>query len=225
MERHHPQIGGRLVTAVQLNEPARRGDSHSTSLLQQVHQQAADAIEQVDPNRIFRWEPLLRKGMVVAPLALMSLLLLIFSPSSFTKAASRLMLLSDEPWPRRAHLEMVGVELPVVSATDDSPDEPVLHPFVSREIRLPKGSSGTLRIRAQADGAELPVVCTAHFDTESGTRVQSNMRRIGRVKDGFQSFVVDGPPLASLSESMIVDVRGLDDRLDDFRIIAVHPQR
>ncbi len=34
VERHHPKLGGRLVTAVQLNEPDRTGDSHSPALLQ-----------------------------------------------------------------------------------------------------------------------------------------------------------------------------------------------
>ncbi len=223
VERHHPELGGRLVTAVQLNEPGRHGDSHSPKLLQQVHDQAAAAIDQVDPNRIFRWEPLLRKAMVVGPLALLSLLLLIFSPSAFARAASRLSLLSDEPWPRRAELEMVGVELPVVTASDEQAEAPELIQFNDRLLRLPRGSNATLRIRAKAEGAELPVVCTVHFQTESGTRVQSNMRRIGRVVDGYQSFVVDGPPLTGLSESLNLDVRGLDDRLDDFRIEAVPP--
>ena len=223
VERHHPEMGGRLVTAVQLNEPGRHGDSHSPKLLEQVHDQAAAAIDQVDPNRIFRWEPLLRKAIVVGPLLLLSVLLLIVSPDAFARAASRLTLLSDEPWPRRAHLEMVGVELPIITASDEQSEAPQLIQFSDQEMQLPRGSNGTLRIRAQAEGAELPVVCTVHFETDSGTRIQSNMRRIGRVIDGYQSFVVDGPPLTGLSESLTLDVRGHDDRLDGFRIVAVPP--
>ena len=223
VERHHPELGGRLVTAVQLNEPGRDGDSHSPKLLDQVHDQAAAAIDQVDPNRIFRWEPLLRKAIIVGPLLLLTILLVIVSPAAFARAASRLTLLSDEPWPRRAHLEMVGVELPIVSASDEQSEAPQLIQFTGQQMRLPRGSSGTLRIRAQADDAELPDVCTVHFQTDSGTRVQANMRRIGRVIDGFQSFVVDGPPLTGLAESLNLDVRGLDDRLDGFRIEAVPP--
>ena len=67
IERHHPSLGGRLVTAVQLNEPGRSGDSHSRALLRRVHMEAAAAVDQVDPNRVFRWQPLLRKALVVAP--------------------------------------------------------------------------------------------------------------------------------------------------------------
>ncbi|MEM8670694.1 MAG: polyketide synthase [Planctomycetota bacterium] len=224
VERHHPSLGGRLVTAVQLNEPGRKNDSHSPSLLQVVHQQAASAIDEVDPNRVFRWQPLMRKAMVVLPLGIAFLGLLLVSPEAFGRATGRLTLLSDDPWPRRAQLEMVGIELPVVSASDDETVPPKLIPFdEGGSIRLPKGSSGTLRIRALADGAELPVLCTVYYTTESGTRGQSNMRRVGRVVDGYQSFILDGPPLAGLSESLSIDIRGLDDRLDDFRIEAVDP--
>ncbi len=49
------------------------------------------------------------------------------------------------------------------------------------------------------------------------------MRRVGRIVDGYQSFVLDGPPLSGLSESFSLDVRGLDDRLDDYRVEAVAP--
>lgn len=224
VERHHPQLGGRLVTAVQLNEPGRKLDSHSPDLLRVVHQQAASAIDEVDPNRIFRWQPLVRKATLVVPLGLAACVLLVVSPEAFGRAASRLTLLSDDPWPRRAHLEMVGVELPLISASDDQIGAPKLVEFgPDRVMRLPRGSSGTLRIQALADGAELPVMCTVYYQTESGTRGQSNMRRVGRVVDGYQSFVLDGPPLTGLSESMMVDVRGLDDRLDDFRIEAIEP--
>ena len=223
VERHHPSLGGRLVTAVQLNEPGRDGDSHSPKLLSEVHSQAAAAIDEVDPNRVFRWEPLVRKALIAGPLALGVLILLVASPQSFARAASRLTLLSDEPWPRRAELQMVGVELPVVSATDDESQAPELVEFTDRTIRLPKGSNGTLRIRAKAEDAELPVICTVYYRTDSGTRGQSNMRRVGRVIDGYQAFILDGPPLSGLSESLTLDVRGLDDRLDDYRVEAVQP--
>ncbi len=223
VERHHPQLGGRLVTAVQLGRPGREGDSHAPELLRRVHSQAAGVIDEVDPNRVFRWQPLMRKGMVVAPLLLMALGLAIVSPEAFGRAARRLTLFSDEPWPRRARLEMVGVELPVVTATDDEVQAPELIEFVDKHMRLPRGSSPLLRIRAAAEDAIVPTVCTMYYHTEDGTRGQSNLRRVGRIQDGFQSFVLDGPPLSGLSQSMTISVRGLDDRLDDFFLEAIEP--
>ncbi len=73
-----------------------------------------------------------RKALVVGPLALLALLFLVISPQSFARAASRLTLLSDEPWPRRAELEMVGVELPIVSASDEESTAPELIEFTDK---------------------------------------------------------------------------------------------
>ena len=223
VERHHPTLGGRLVTAVQLNEAGRTGDSHSTKLLDQVHAEAAAEIDKVDPNRIFRWEPLVRKLLVAGPLAIAAVVFLILSPQAFALAASRLTLLTDDPWPRRAKLQMVGIELPVVAASDDTTLPPELWEFTDNTIRLPRGSNSTLRIRARAEDAEVPVVCTVYYRTDSGTRGQSNMRRVGRVVDGYQAFILDGAPLTGLSESLTLDIRGLDARLDDYRVEAVQP--
>ena len=118
---------------------------------------------------------------------------------------------------------MVGIELPVISPDEDVIDVPDLVVFDNKTIRIPQGSDGTLRIRAAAVDAEVPVVCTVHYRTDDGTRGQSNMRRVGRVIDGYQSFILDGPPLAGISESFSMSVRGLDDRLDDYRVEAVPP--
>ena len=223
VERHHPSLGGRLVTAVQLNERGRTGDSHSRNLLNQVHAEAAAEIDNVDPNRVFRLQPLLHKFVIAGPLGLAAVVFLILSPQAFALAASRLTLLTDDPWPRRADLEMVGIELPVVSASDKTTLAPELLEFAGKTIRLPRGSNGTLRIRARAEDAEVPVVCTVYYQTDSGTRGQANMRRVGRVIDGYQSFILDGSPLTALGESVSLDIRGLDDRLDDYRIEAVQP--
>ena len=223
VERHHPSLGGRLVTAVQLNEAGRTGDSHSRKLLDQVHAEAAAAIDKVDPNRVFRLQPLLRKLAIAGPLGMAALVFLILSPQAFALAASRLTLLSDAPWPRRADIQMVGIELPIVTASEDTSLAPELIEFNGKTISLPRGSNGTLRIRARAEGAEVPVACTVYYQTDSGTRGQSSMRRVGRIVDGYQSFILDGSPLTALSESVTFDVRGLDDRLDDYRVEAIQP--
>ena len=223
VERHHPSLGGRLVTAVQLNEAGRTGDSHSRKLLDHVHAEAAAEIDKVDPNRVFRLQPLLHKLVIAGPLGLAALAFLILSPQAFALAASRLTLLSDDPWPRRADIQMVGIELPVVTTSDDTALAPELVEFDGKIISLPRGSNGTLRIRARADGAEVPVACTVYYQTDSGIRGQSTMRRVGRIVDGFQEFILDGSPLTALSESVTLDIRGLDDRLDDYRIQAVQP--
>ncbi len=223
LERQHPELGGRLVTAVQLTQPLRRGDAHEPSLLGRVHSEAVAASESLKSNRIFRFEPLLRKAWVVGPLGVAAIVFALLSPNQFARAAGRLLLLSDSPWPRQAMLSMVGVELPSVTADENDVAPPSLVPFENKTLRLPQGSSGALRVTARADDAVVPDVCTVYYTTGGGTRGQANMRRVGRVVDGNQAFILDGPPLAGLTESVWISVRGLDARLDDFRIEAVPP--
>ncbi len=223
VERHHPEIGGRLVTAVQLEQGGRMGDAHAPALLRRVHAEAAAAVGGVDSNRIFRWQPLIRKIWLVVPMVVATIAFAVVSPSAFGRAAGRLLLITDTPWPRQAALEMVGVELPIVGADEASAGPPRVVAFEDGVVRLPRGSSGTLRVLARAEGAVVPEVCTVYFATDGGIRGQANMRRVGRVTDGYQAFLLDGPPLAGLTESVSITVRGLDARLDNYRIEAVEP--
>lgn len=223
VERHHPKLGGRLVTAVQLTAPGRKGDSHSPDLLRIVHREASQSIDEVDPARVFRMQPLIRKAAFVGPLLLFLLGFAIYSPSAFARAAARLTLLSDARWPRRARLEMVGVDLPRVAASSAEDLDPVRVEFDGGVMRLPTGSNATLRIRAAAEDAEVPSLCTVYYETDEGTRGQSNMRRVGRQRDGYQAFVLDGPPLSNLASSFNFSILGLDDRLNDYRVVAVEP--
>ncbi|MBL6724778.1 MAG: polyketide synthase, partial [Rubripirellula sp.] len=112
IERLYPELGGRLTTAVELLGSERKIDDHSQSLLAKVHQQAATLVAKVEPSRLFRRETLIRKGFLAGPLSVATVAFLVFDPSSFALAAKRLTLLSDAPWPRRADIEMVGIELP-----------------------------------------------------------------------------------------------------------------
>jgi hypothetical protein len=223
VERHHPELAGKLVTAVQLTRPNREGDAHEPALLNRVHAEAAAAADSIQSNRIFRWQPLLRKAWLAVPLGIAAIVFALISPQAFGRAAGRLLLLSDSPWPRQAALSMLGVELASISADENDVAPPKLMVFEDQTLRLPQGSSGSLRVTAKADGAIVPDICTVYYRTDDGTRGQANMRRVGRVVDGYQAFVLDGPPLAGLAESVTLSVRGLDSRLDDYRIEAVPP--
>ncbi|MCC9601725.1 polyketide synthase [Stieleria sp. JC731] len=223
VERHHKSLRGRLITAVQLSQPGRSCDAHSNDLLGLVREEAAAEIDRVDPGRVFRSEPLIHKSLVVVPLLLLMLAFAVYSPSAFARAAGRLTLFSDAKWPRRANLEMVGIDLPVISAAASASEDLDRIEFDNGTVRLPVGSNPTLRIRANTADFEVPSVCTLYYQTDSGTRGQSNFRRVGRERDGFQSFVLDGPPLSNLGESFTFSILGLDDRLSDFRVEAVTP--
>ncbi|MFG0288608.1 MAG: polyketide synthase [Rhodopirellula sp. JB044] len=225
IERHHPEIGGRLITAVQLGETPRSGDSYSPTFMRKVRQEAERQVEQVDLERVFRPEPIRHKVTIVVPLVLAALIMAIASPQTFGRAIGRLTLFSDSPWPRNAQLEMVGVEVPIIAASEADEGATQLVAFEGNTVRLARGSNATLRVRAAGEdfGHQIPDLCTATYVDDDGNRGQSNLRRVGRVIDGYQSFVLDGPPLTSLADSVTISIRGLDDRLNDYRIEAVEP--
>ncbi len=225
IERQHPELGGRLVTAVQLRETPRDGDAHSPMFMKEVIHEAEQQVSKVDLSRIFRPDPIRKKLVLVIPLLLAVVMMAVASPSTFARAISRLTLWSDSPWPRRAQLEMVGVEVPIITAAENDEGASRLVEFTNGVVRLARGSNATLRIRSAGEehGHEVPALCTVSYVDDQGKRGQSNLRRVGRVVDGYQSFVLDGPPLASLADSVSLTIRGLDDRLSDFRIEAVDP--
>lgn len=223
VERQKPELGGRFLTAVQLLQADRPDDPHSPALLQRVHEEAVERAEEVDLNRIFRWRPIKQKALLVAPLVLALVGLGVVAPQVLRLATSRLLLATDAPWPRKADLQMVGLEVPRVTAAEDDVEAIESLRFEDRRVRVAKGTSATLRILARADGAIVPDVCTLYYQTADGMRGQTNLRRVGRVTDGYQAFVLEGSPLSSLTEDLQLTVRGLDARLDDYVIETVPP--
>lgn len=223
LERQHANLEGRLLTTVQLTAKHRTNDAQSSSMLAQVQQQVLKQLDQIDIRRVLRWTAIRQKLLAVVPLTFALVGLLVARPAFFSQAAGRLLLLNDSPWPRQAKLEMVGLEIPRITATEDNTGELESIRFSNRVARIARGSNATLRIRALADAAVVPDVCTMFFRTQDGTRGQANLRRVGRIIDGYQAFVLDGPPLGGLSGDLTFSIRGLDARLDDYVIQTVPP--
>ncbi|MEZ6091290.1 MAG: polyketide synthase [Pirellulaceae bacterium] len=226
LERKHPELGERLMTSVQLASTESAYGSHSRSLYEHVRREAASLSESLDIRRVFQWKPLVHKAIAVAVMLAALIVFALIAPSIAGQAVSRMLALSDEPWPRRAKLEMVGVEVPISSfddLDDNAPPQVKLLAFEDRTLQIARGGSATLRVRARARDREVPEVCTVHYQTASGQRGQANMRRIGGQKDGYQEFSLDGPPLDGLAEDVTLTVRGLDDRLSDYQVLAIDP--
>ncbi|QDS87986.1 hypothetical protein EC9_21710 [Rosistilla ulvae] len=226
LERQHPELGERLMTSVQLARAESNLDAHSRPLYEHVRREAAQMSDALDVRRVFQWKPLLHKAIAAVVMLLAVIVFALATPSTASHAISRLLTLSDDPWPRKAKLEMVGVEVPIVSFADpdsSAPPEIKLLTFEDHKLRLARGGSATLRVRAIADDRVVPELCTVHYETASGQRGQANMRRVGGQRNGYQEFSLDGPPLDGLAEDVRFTVRGLDDRLSDFKVLAVDP--
>lgn len=226
LERQHPELGERLMTSVQLARPESNLDTHARPLYENVRREAAQMSDALDIRRVFQWKPLIYKAVAAAVMLLAMIVFAVAVPSIASQAVARLLTLSDDPWPRQAKLEMVGVEVPIVSFADPSdaaPPELKLLRFEGHTLQLARGGSATLRVRAVAEDRVVPELCTVHYETASGQRGQANMRRVGGQRNGYQEFSLDGPPLDGLAEDVRFTVRGLDDRLSDFDVLAIDP--
>ncbi len=225
LERRFPQLQGRLLTAVELIGKTDQQDrDFAVPLLQRVHLQAAETIAQVNASDALKWQPVAQKASIALPLIGATLLLVLLAPATARQAFGRLLLTSDAPWPRRAFIEVVGLEVPLTTLDEAGGQrESRLVPFVDGKARIARGEPAALRIRARAENAIVPEVCTVYYRTQSGTRGQANMRRAGRVVDGWQTFTLDGPPFDSITDSLTLEIRGYDARLNDLQIQAIEP--
>jgi hypothetical protein len=224
LERRFKELDGKLLTTVQLHQRSVVENDFAPELLARVHEQAASTVAKLDPAGALRWRPIMKMVGIAVPLLLVTIGAFGLAPTSLQHALQRLLLLSNDPWPRRAQLEMIGVEIPLTTVDDGGgPRETKLVEFVDRRLVVGRGEPAVIRIRAHAVGHRVPEVCTLHYRTASGLRGQANLRRAGRRTEGWQAFMIDGPPLDSINERISFEIRGLDSRLEDYSIDVVDP--
>jgi hypothetical protein len=229
LERSHPHLGGRLVSAVQLMRPSTatsksQAEAIDPKLLEQLHREAIESSRTVDVRRVFRWRPLQWKLAAIAPMLLGVAVMAISQPLMLKQSFERMMLLTDANWPRRAKLEMVGLEVAAFSWQEGGEVAAgSIVPFREGVARLARGQAAVLRVQAAAEEAVVPEQCTVRYRSFDGVRGEANMRRVGRVRDGYQAFALDGPPLDAIQSDTELSIRGLDARLDGFRIEVVDP--
>jgi hypothetical protein len=127
LERRYPQIlGDRLITAVELADPRKAAEiGYSTAMVQETIHEAAQRVEQLKIKEVFDWERMVRRGILVAVLAIGGYLVAggifctanamqghAFTAAGFTQFHDvagiwfeRNILLQNVIWPRQAHLE------------------------------------------------------------------------------------------------------------------------
>lgn len=201
IERQFPAFVGSLITSVEMAHE-HNNDSVTPELLSQTRQWANDSLGEVRLSRVFRWVPLVRSlvgaGLAVASLALFALL----ARQAFATSIKRLYLLSDQSWPRRSHIELVG--------------------FDANRIKVARGSDMTVRVRADANRpTPAPDVCTIHYTTADGNRGRVNMSKDGAPHQGYQHYVFTGRPFKDILSAVQFDVVGFDHRLRDCQVLVV----
>ncbi len=147
----------------------------------------------------------------------------IASPSWIAKWNSRLFALSDQRWPRLAQLEIEGVQIQLPPFTGQLAADRVLIPFTDKVASVPRGAAVTLNAKANAEAKLVPELCTLFYQSTDGSRGRANIRRLGAATFGWQTFMLDGPPLVDLVGDVSFDIVGGDARLDDYLLQVLDP--
>lgn len=222
IEKQFPGFRDSLVTTVEMGERRETdvekadrlaieaatvdsaGDASelNAEMFAQTIGRAEEGVRGVQLSRVFSYRPLAVK-LGLAIVAVGSLVAMgAMGREALGIGASRLLLMSDEPWPRRSRIELVG--------------------FEAGELKLARGTDLILRVRADANREyPPPELCTILYETYDGDRGRVNMSRDGDVRDGYQFYVFNGKPFKSVLNDIEFDVIGGDFRLRDNRIRVV----
>ncbi len=200
LERYYPEFDDSLVTTVELSDQPH--DSYQQSMLSQTEAEAVKRAPSVHLGRVFNRVPLVR-NLAGATVAVASVLLFaVLAQQAFATWTSRLLLLSDETWPRRTYLEVLD--------------------FGEGQITVAEGSDLTVRVRADATRPTPPPdVCVIAYRLDGGEYGRVNMSRDGEPRDGHQYYRFDGKPFKGMLEDVDFDIIGFDFRISDLRVDVV----
>ena len=226
LERHFPELNNELVTVVELADKSTDDISNPAAyrvMLGRVQQSASQRVSAIDTGRLFNWRPVWWFGSTALVLLLWTVGVAIATPGWISLWNARLFALSDQRWPRLAHLEMEGVQIQLPAFTGQLAADRVVIPFTDKLAHVPRGAAVTLNAKADADAKLVPELCTLFYQLQDGSRGRANMRRLGAPTSSWQSFMLDGPPLVDLIDTVSFDIVGGDARLDDYVLEVIDP--
>lgn len=158
LERRFPELDDALLTAVQLTE-RRRSDGFSDYLLAETCRRAAERAANLQVGKVFNPAPL-RRGLAAAVLLALSVALFAgTAPGAMNTWQRRVLLFSEELWPRQTRLLVDGF------------DEGV--------VRIARGTDLSVVVRADTRWPHVPEVVHVRYRTEGGARGTEAMVREG----------------------------------------------
>ena len=183
IEKYFPQFDEALLTVVEVPANTPQQGPLGQSMLQQTLQSASHQTADVQLSRVFNFRPLARStGLALAAILSVALFALL-ARDACALWTSRWLLVSDDPWPRRAHIELLG--------------------FRDGRLKVAEGSDVTLRVRADATRpTPPPELCTIYYRLDSGDHGRANMSKDGEPRDGYQHYSFQGQPFMGMVEAV-----------------------
>jgi hypothetical protein len=224
IERKYRRFESSLITTVQASRPSTWNETDHPNRPGLVALATAKAIEllpTVETKELIRTRSLQLQLVALGACLAFSCVAGLLYPQWSMHWGKRLFALSDVPWPRNVLLGVEGIEFETPSFTGvGTTRQRYLLNFQDNAVFVPKGQSGQLKSFASLSAVRVPEVCSVYYRDDDGNRGRANMRRLTASGDR-QGFVLDGPPLESLSQSLSLSIVGGDARLSDLRLNVV----
>lgn len=228
LERRFESFHDSLVTSVELADLPDHASAFSRELLGKTKDEARAEVRSVQYLRVFNTGPLAWKVLLAVGLGLSVFAFYGTNAGAFEHAAERLLLLSNEPWPRSALIEIEGVEVQRAAAPGEEAGRTLTIPFENGVVKVAKGSNVSLRVKAaQAPQAQtVPDFCTIYYrtlKTEAGVRGERGSVTMSNFRDttGSRNFWFDGKPFKGVLSTIEFDVVGYDHRVRGYKLEVV----
>lgn len=228
LERKYGGFRDSLLTSVELDPERAREVQYREDMLDRTREQAVEALKGAPVGATLAKKPLVWKGFAAFGLVALFVAFAVLYPAAALLGAQRIFLLSSQDWPRSAHIEIVGVE-PVRDGNESAaeaatqlvaPVEGVV-PFVDDRVKIAKGQSLRLLVRADANKPVVPDRCAIRYWTEDGSGGRVYMRKVGSPSEGWQSYSYDLEPFKGILGTFSFAVIGFDHRLAERTVEVV----
>lgn len=201
LERRFSGFEESLLTAVDLTERDEQLAALTREMLAHTCRDAEDRAAGVDVANVLNPQPLTRSVAAAIALAVSIIIFALAFPSTFAFGMNRVTGMTDELWPRRSRLQVVG--------------------FENGEAVIARGDDIEVRVQADTAMELVPDTVQIRYRTEEGARGRENMSREGNAVAGRDPYQDFKHTFQSVPSDRTFDVIGGDYRIRDLHIRVV----
>jgi hypothetical protein len=211
VERRFPQLQDHLITAVDVAGTPSRAATYHPQLVSETTAAAEQAVADVRVAQVFNRGPLVRAVGMAAALVISIAVLAIGSREVFGFWLERIAL-SEELWPRRVHLEVVGFPRDAEGR---------------RTQKVAQDDDLELLVHARTDGYQIPDEVEIRFRLAdhaaggAGRRGRDTLIRVGDAAASDADYQLFRYEFKHVAGDMDFEVVGGDDRVRDLHLKVV----
>lgn len=205
LERRFPALKDHVITAVDVASIPVGAANYHPDLITKTNEAADTAIAKINPRDLFNRRPLVRSLIAAAALVASLIAFAVLSRDVFGFWLDRIAL-SETPWPRRVHLEVVGFP---ASTTGQ------------RVHKVAQDDDFELLVHARTDGYDVPNEVEIRYRLADGRRGRDTLTRVGEAAASRADYQLFRYEFKHVVGNMDFDVVGGDDRVRDLHLQVV----